>query len=40
MGKLEEARIQLISACQNDPANAELKERLDILYEALTLEPP
>jgi curved DNA-binding protein CbpA len=40
MGKLEEARIQLISACQNDPANAELKERLDALYEALMLEPP
>jgi curved DNA-binding protein CbpA len=39
-GKLEDARIQLISACQNDPANAELKERLDILYEALALEPP
>lgn len=39
MGKLEDARIQLISACQNDPSNAELKERLDILYEALMLEP-
>lgn len=38
-GKLEEARIQLISAYQNDPGNEELKERLDILYEALTLEP-
>lgn len=40
MGKLEEARIQLISAVQNDPGNEELKERLDILYEALFLEPP
>ncbi len=40
VGKLEEARIQLISACQNDPGNEELKERLDILYEALMLEPP
>lgn len=38
-GKLEEARIQLISACQHDPGNEELKERLDILYEALMLEP-
>lgn len=40
MGKLEEARIQLISAVQNDPGNDELQERLDILYEALMLEPP
>jgi curved DNA-binding protein CbpA len=39
-GKLEEARIQLISANQHDPNNDELKERLDILYEALMLEPP
>lgn len=39
-GNLEGARIQLISACQHEPGNAELKERLDILYEALTLEPP
>ncbi len=39
-GKLEEARIQLISANQHDPNNEELKERLDILYEALMLEPP
>jgi curved DNA-binding protein CbpA len=38
-GKLDEARIQLISANQHDPGNEELKERLDILYEALTLEP-
>ncbi len=38
-GDLEKARIQLISACQNDPSNTELKERLDILYEALSLEP-
>jgi curved DNA-binding protein CbpA len=40
VGKLEEARIQLISACQNDPGNEELAERLEILYEALSLEPP
>lgn len=39
-GMLEEARIQLISAYQHDPGNHELKERLDILYEALALEPP
>jgi DnaJ-class molecular chaperone len=39
-GNLEGARIQLISAVQNDPGNDELKERLDILYEALMLEPP
>lgn len=38
-GDLDKARIQLISACQADPFNAELKERLDILYEALMLEP-
>ena len=39
-GQLEEARIQVISAYQHDPGNDELKERLDILYEALALEPP
>jgi DnaJ-class molecular chaperone len=38
-GDLEKARIQLISATQNDPDNEELKERLDILYEALMFEP-
>lgn len=38
-GRLEDARIQLISANQNDPGNAELEERLQILYEALMLEP-
>ncbi len=38
-GKLDQARIHLISATQSDPNNAELKERLDILYEALLLEP-
>jgi curved DNA-binding protein CbpA len=38
-GKLEEARIQLITANQCDPGNDELHERLDILYEALMLEP-
>ena len=39
-GQLEEARIQIISAYQHDPGNDELKERLDILYECLALEPP
>ena len=38
-GQLEEARIQIISAYQHDPGNDELKERLEILYEALALEP-
>lgn len=38
-GKLDEARVQLITANQHDPNNDELKERLDILYEALLLEP-
>ena len=38
-GKLQDARIQLISAAQAEPDNDELKERLDILYEALMLEP-
>ncbi len=38
-GMLEEARIQLITAYQHDPGNEELKERLEILYEALMLEP-
>lgn len=38
-GDLDKARIQLISATQNEPDNAELAERLQILYEALMLEP-
>jgi len=38
-GKLEEARVHLISANQHDPDNDELKERLEMLYEALMLEP-
>lgn len=38
-GKLEDARIQLISATQSEPGNAELRERLDFLYAALQLEP-
>lgn len=39
VGNLEGARIQLISAVQHDPGNAELEERLEILYEALMLSP-
>jgi curved DNA-binding protein CbpA len=39
IGKLEEARLQLVSACQDDPNNEELAERVQILWEALALEP-
>lgn len=39
LGKLDDARVHLITANQHDPHNDELKERLDILYEALMLEP-
>jgi curved DNA-binding protein CbpA len=39
LGKLEDARLQLVSALQNEPDNAELKDRLDLIYEALALEP-
>ena len=39
VGKLEEARVALVSACQCEPDNEELAERLQILYEALALEP-
>jgi curved DNA-binding protein CbpA len=38
-GDLEGARVALISANQHDPHNDELQERLQILYEALMLEP-
>lgn len=38
-GQLEEARIQLVTAYQDDQGNEELKERLDMIYEALSLEP-
>jgi curved DNA-binding protein CbpA len=40
IGKLGEARVQLVSALQNEPDNAELNERLQLLFEALALEPP
>jgi hypothetical protein len=39
IGKLDDARVQLVSACQDEPFNEELGERLEILYEALALEP-
>jgi len=39
IGKLDDARVQLVSACQNEPFNESLAERLQILYEALALEP-
>jgi curved DNA-binding protein CbpA len=38
-GKLEEARVALVTALQDDYDNEELKERLNLLYEALALEP-
>jgi curved DNA-binding protein CbpA len=38
-GKLDQARVQLITATQHDPHNEELRERLEMLYEALMLEP-
>ncbi len=39
IGKLEDARVQLVSACQCEPDNEQLAERLQMLYEALALEP-
>lgn len=39
VGDLEGARLQLINACQQEPNNTELAERLQVLYEALALEP-
>jgi curved DNA-binding protein CbpA len=38
-GRLEEARVALVTALQDDYDNEELKDRLNILYEALALEP-
>lgn len=40
IGRLEDARVQLVTACQCEPQNEELAERLHLLYEALALEPP
>jgi curved DNA-binding protein CbpA len=39
IGRLEDARLQLVDACQWEPTNEELAERLQFLYEALALEP-
>jgi curved DNA-binding protein CbpA len=39
IGRLEDARIQLMTACQHEPSNTELEERVDILYQAIALEP-
>ncbi len=39
IGKLEEARVQLQGAFQCEPGNHELEERIQIIYEALALEP-
>jgi curved DNA-binding protein CbpA len=39
IGKLDDARVQLVTACQCEPHNRELAERLAVLYEALALEP-
>lgn len=38
-GRLDDARVQLVSACQCEPDNAELSERLQLIYEVLALEP-
>jgi curved DNA-binding protein CbpA len=38
-GRLEEARVALVTALQDDYENEELKERLHVLYDALALEP-
>jgi len=40
VGRLADARVALVSACQSDPDNEELAERLQLVYEALALEPP
>lgn len=39
IGKLDDARVALVSAIQHEPTNGELKERLQMLYDALALEP-
>jgi curved DNA-binding protein CbpA len=38
LGKLDDARVALITALQDDHENEELKDRLTLLYEALALE--
>ena len=39
IGQLEAARVALVAAMQCEPGNDNLSERLEILYEALALEP-
>jgi curved DNA-binding protein CbpA len=39
IGRLEDARIQLQTACQVEPSNEELEDRVDVLYAAIALEP-
>jgi curved DNA-binding protein CbpA len=39
IGKLEDARVQLTGAYQQEPENEELAERITMLYEAMALEP-
>jgi curved DNA-binding protein CbpA len=39
IGRLDDARLQLVSACQCEPYNEELAERLRFVYEAIALEP-
>jgi len=39
LGKLEDARVALTTAVQDEPHNKELSERLAAIYEALALEP-
>jgi curved DNA-binding protein CbpA len=39
IGRLDDARLQLVNACQCEPFNQELAERLKLVYEALALEP-
>ncbi len=38
IGKLEDARVQLTSAYQQEPQNDELADRIKMLYEAIALE--
>lgn len=39
IGKLDEARVLLVTAYQQEPDNEELGERLKLIYEAIALEP-
>ncbi len=39
IARLDDARVELASACQCEPENLELAERLAFLIEALALEP-